>query len=297
MLKKATLLHLRIPFSLYLLPFFCFALSQAPVHNLINTILSGIIIHLLFYPASNGFNSYFDKDEESIGGLKNPPKVDKELYYVSLGFDVLAFVLSLLISLDFAIMLLIIGFASKAYSHPSIRLKKYPIIGLLTVSFFQGAFTYAMSMMAIAAMNFAEVLSKTILEPASLCALLLLGSYPMTQIYQHGEDGRRGDRTISRMLGIKGTFIWTGAVFFVAIIGFYFYFSALYNSAIFLVLMFCLLPVLFFFAKWFLQVLQDESKADFESTMLLNKLSSLGFICFFLFLTLYNHGLFHSLNF
>src|SRR4051812_7917758 len=132
MFKKSVWLHLRIPFSLYLMPFFCFALSQSQDPKLLNVILSFLVIHLFFYPASNGYNSYYDKDEESIGGLKNPPPVDKDLYKAALLFDAIALGLSLIISWRFAVMVLIIGMVSKAYSHPAVRLKKYPILGLVT---------------------------------------------------------------------------------------------------------------------------------------------------------------------
>lgn len=54
------------------------------------------ILHVLIYPASNAYNSYFDKDEGSIGGLKNPPKVDKKLWQVANVFDVLGILLSLI---------------------------------------------------------------------------------------------------------------------------------------------------------------------------------------------------------
>ena len=86
-MKRATWLHLRIPFSFFLLPVFLFAISILKNPDLFSVFLVGVILHLLLYPASNGYNSYFDKDENSIGGLKNPPKVHKELYWVSLILD------------------------------------------------------------------------------------------------------------------------------------------------------------------------------------------------------------------
>jgi 1,4-dihydroxy-2-naphthoate octaprenyltransferase len=46
------------------------------------------------------------------------------------------------------------------------------------------------------------------LEAAILSALFFAGSYPLTQIYQHEEDARRGDLTLSRVLGVAGTFRW-----------------------------------------------------------------------------------------
>ncbi|HEX8546907.1 MAG TPA: UbiA family prenyltransferase [Cytophagaceae bacterium] len=285
-MQKSVIQHLRIPFSLFLLPFYCFALSQARPIILFNSILSFIIIHFLFYPASNGYNSYFDKDEESIGGLKNPPPVVKQLYNVSLVFDLIALILSFFISWRFALMIFVIGLASKAYSHPAIRLKKYPFLGLLTVAYFQGSFTYMMSYLAITDCAFSDLLNFNIVFPSLLCSAVLFGSYPMTQVYQHGEDGRRGDKTISLLLGIKGTFLWTAVIFILALGGFYYFLNRMYSIAIFGALVICLLPTLFYFFFWFYKVLVDRSNANFESTMRLNMLSSIGFITFFISLLL-----------
>ena len=83
-MNKSTLLHLRIPFSFFLMPFFCFAVSQVETVNWTEAIIAFLAIHLFLYPASNGYNSYYDKDEESIGGLEAPPPVDKQLLIASL---------------------------------------------------------------------------------------------------------------------------------------------------------------------------------------------------------------------
>ena len=86
----STLLHLRLLFSAFLLPVFLFALSQVPQINWQNAILTFVIWHLLVYPASNGYNSYFDKDEGSIALIEKPPPVDKSLYFFALLLDVIA---------------------------------------------------------------------------------------------------------------------------------------------------------------------------------------------------------------
>ncbi len=289
MIKKSTLLHLRIPFSIFLMPFFCFAASQSQHPNGWYLLLSFVIIHLFFNPASNGFNSFYDKDEESIGGLETPPPVDKELLTVSLLVDLAGHLLCFIISWRFALMVFIIGLMSKAYSHPAIRLKKYPVAGLLTVAFFQGGWTYLMSLLAIDDLNFTDLITPQTLFAASLCTILLLGSYPMTQVYQHGEDGRRGDQTISRMLGIRGTFYWTIAVFSLGTAGFFIYFYTYYSLSIALIFPVFMLPTLGYFLWWFLKVLKDESSANFRSTMTLNKISSLSFITLFTFLYLHSH--------
>ncbi|MFN6944607.1 MAG: UbiA family prenyltransferase [Cytophagaceae bacterium] len=286
MISKSTLLHLRIPFSLFLLPFFLFAISQAEQLHWPNLVLSFIIIHLLFYPCSNGFNSYYDKDEDSIGGLKHPPKVQKELLWVSLALFALSLLLSLLVRWEFALMIFFIGLASKAYSHPAIRLKKFPFLGLLVVALFQGSYTFLMSLLAINNHEFAGILSSKHLFASSLCSIMLLGSYPMTQIYQHKEDARRGDVTISRILGVRGTFIWTGIVFMMSTSGFIWYFSLYADVLAIGVFLILLVPTLLYFFRWAWFCFSGKRAVCYEFVMRLNLLSSLAFILFFIFLIL-----------
>lgn len=285
-LKKSTLLHLRIPFSFFLMPVFLLAGAIAESVDYQNLILCFIILHLLIYPASNGYNSYFDKDEESIGGLKNPPKVSKELYWISLILDAIALGLGLLISLQFVIMIFIYGLISKAYSHPTIRLKKYPILGWLAAGIFQGYFTYLLSIMALEDIGLIETLNLSTQLPGVLSSLLLLGSYPMTQIYQHNEDSKRGDMTISRLLGIRGTFHFTAIAFTIATAGFSSYFYLYSNIQAAVLFLIFLSPVLVYFSNWYFRVRKDENSADFQSTMRLNFISSLMLNAYFIYIWL-----------
>ena len=182
MIKKSTWLHLRIPFSFYLLPVYLFAWSISDKDNWKETILSFFIIHFLLYPASNAYNSYFDKDEESIGGLEKPPPVSKELYNIALIFDILALSFGIFISWQFVLFLVVYGLISKAYSHPSIRLKKYALTSWLIAGLFQGLFTFLMAILAMNKVGYKEVIEFEFLFPALLSSILLWGSYPMTQI-------------------------------------------------------------------------------------------------------------------
>jgi 1,4-dihydroxy-2-naphthoate octaprenyltransferase len=238
----------------------------------------------LFYPSSNGYNSYYDKDEESIGGLEVPPPVSKELLVVSIVFEVAAILFALVISWQFSLMVLGISLVSRSYSHPSIRLKKYPVLGLITVALFQGAYTYIMAYIGISGEGLEVFQSSKIIWAGGLCSLMLFGSYPMTQIYQHNEDGRRGDLTMSRILGIKGTFIWTGTIFFIASIGFIGYFYFYYSIFVAILFPLFLTPTLIYFLNWFRRVLRNDSAADFKSTMRLNLFSSISFVSFFILL-------------
>lgn len=279
MIKKSTFIHLRLPFSFFLMPVFLFACSIVKCENWFNFWLAFFVLHGLLYPASNAYNSYYDKDEESIGGIENPPPVDKELYYTSLVLDTFAIGLGLLISWQFAVALLIYGLVSKAYSHDKIRLKKRPILGWLTVGVFQGAFTFVMTALALnPAINIG---SQDILFPAALSTCLLLGSYPLTQVYQHGEDGRRGDKTISLMLGIKGTFIFTAICFAFSGAGFIYYYFTYQSLELVYLLLLAFAPVVIFFNMWFFKILKDEKFANFKLAMRMNLISAVCLNAFF----------------
>jgi len=286
-MKKSTLLHLRIPFSFFLLPIFLFAWSIRPEVEWNNFILVFLILHFLLYPASNVYNSYFDKDEESIGGLKHPPKVSKEMYYYALLFDALAILIGFFfVNVTFAVLLFIYGLASKAYSHPSIRLKKYAWGSWLIAGFFQGYFTFLMTYIGLHEVILESLFVPEIQIPALLSSIMLWGSYPMTQIYQHQEDARRGDQTLSLKLGILGTFHFVGIAFSIATLAYFLYFKQYFQiNAAFTYLAY-LSPVLFFFSYWYWQTRTDRTTANFTNTMRLNLISAVMLNAFFIWLAL-----------
>ncbi len=278
MTPKDILLHLRLPFSFFLMPVYWFAISQTTNLDKPKAVWIFIILHILIYPASNAYNSYFDKDEGSIGGLEKPPAVDKKLFWVSWVMDILAVIIGFgVVDWIFALMIFVYGLVSKAYSNDSIRLKKYPILSWLVVGFFQGAFTYFTIIMAFN--KDLEALKPQIL-PAIISTLMLWAVYPMSQIYQHEEDAKRGDTTLSILLGIIGTFIFTAIVFSIAFAGFFFYF----NQADFITLLIFNFPTLVFFGWWFLKTLKDKSQANFKNTMWLNLLASVCLNGFYIWL-------------
>lgn len=287
MYLRSILLHLRIPFSFLLMPVYLFALSISP-NLLLNQVLwSFIIIHLLVYPASNAFNSYFDKDEKSIGLLKNPPLVNKGLYYTALFMDTLGVLLGYLkINLLFAAMLLLYILVSRAYSHPTIRLKKYPFTSWIVAGFFQGFFSFLMSYIGINKFELENLWRSPVLLAGLLTSAMLWASYPMTQIYQHEEDAKHGDTTLSIKLGIRGTFYFAMSFFSIASLGFFLYFSRFYEATYGYAFIMAMTPVVLFFLAWFALVWKNESQADFSNTMRLNFISALCLNGFFFWLFL-----------
>ena len=284
MFSASSWLHLRIPFSFFLLPIFFFALALSPNLNQSRMLWVLVIVHLFLYPASNGYNSYFDKDEKSIGGIKNPPPVNKGLYYLSLLLDCLAIVLGIVkVSFTFGVMLFIYGLASKAYSHPSIRLKKYPWGGWLITGFFQGFFIIITCFVGINDFAIETALSPKVLMAGTLASLMLWGNYPMTQIYQHEEDAKRGDITLSLRLGVNGTFHFTIIAFGIATAGFLWFFQKYYEGKYLLYFLVSLGPVVLFFLYWYYRTRINSSLANYTHTMWLNFISAMCLNTFFIY--------------
>src|SRR5687768_3974410 len=98
MLQRSTIQLLRFHFSFFLLPVYLFALSQQQNPDWGKATLIFFVLHFLVYPASNGYNSYMDRDESSIGGIKNPLKPTRQLFYVSIVMDCLAVFLGMMVS-------------------------------------------------------------------------------------------------------------------------------------------------------------------------------------------------------
>jgi 4-hydroxybenzoate polyprenyltransferase len=287
MFSRSSLLHLRIPFSFFLLPVFLFSLAISPNFNGPRMFWVFFIVHFLLYPASNGYNSYFDKDEKSIGGLKNPPPTKPGLYYLALLLDVIAIILGYLkVSLTFAIMLLIYGLISKAYSHPSFRWKKYGVLSLLLTGFFQGIFTFVMCYIGVNDFTIDTALKTKVLLPGFLTSLMLMANYPMTQVYQHEEDAKRGDLTISLLLGVKGTFYFAIFMFGIALSGFLLYLNIYHGSVYAWHFLLAIVPILLYFFYWLLLVIQNKKAADYGHTMWLNVISATCIGAYFIYLFL-----------
>jgi 1,4-dihydroxy-2-naphthoate octaprenyltransferase len=277
------LLHLRLPFSVFLLPVFLFALSQSTLVAPALAWWSFGIIHLLLYPASNAYNSYYDKDEGSIGLLEVPPPVSRELLYTAWALDLLAVLMALWVGTGWAFVgyLVVYGTISKAYSHPAVRLKKYPLLSWVVVGLFQGGFTYLATVQVLGQLPLADLLQGRHLLPALICTSNLWAVYPLTQVYQHEEDARRGDLTYSRLVGVQGTFLSAALFFTLSFAGFVAYFLSYGSGSTLLLLLLCMGPVLGYFAYWWRAVLKDQQEANFRHTMRMNLYAGIGLNIFF----------------
>lgn len=285
MIQKSTIQLLRIPFSFFLMPVYWFALGVTGEINFTRAILVFVLLHALLYPASNGYNSYNDRDTESIGGLANPLQPTKQLYYITLALDVIGFAFSFLVSNVFAGCFLFFIISSRLYSWRGLRLKQYPILGYLLVISNQGALVFFAIAHGVSS-NLTMGVPFVLLLAAGL---LIGGFYPITQIYQHVQDKNDGVTTISILLGKRGTFIFCGILYLLAFLCLFLYFQSKRMLPNFWVIQLFFIPVVVYFLYWMVAVWKNPAKADYNHTMRMVWLASTGTNLAFITLLIMNH--------
>jgi 1,4-dihydroxy-2-naphthoate octaprenyltransferase len=270
MLSASTIKLLRLPFSIFLSPLYFFALAQVPDIHWGKAILVFLILHFLVYPASNGYNSYMDRDTQSIGGLENPPPPSRQLYLTTIVMDITAILLGFVVDPVFGLLMPLYIGASKAYSYRGIRLKQYPVIGYLTVILFQGALTFWL-------VYYGSNSENTLWAPWQgmvICALLIGGFYPLTQIYQHQQDLDDGVVTISYKLGYNGTFVFCAIVYLLAWLFMAQFFINKHEGDKLLLISIFFVPVIVYFIRWSIAVRKNNGAANFKNTMKMNWLAA-----------------------
>ena len=108
----------------------------------------------------------------------------------------------------------------------------------------------------------------------TICALLIGGFYPLTQIYQHQQDLDDGVVTISYKLGYTGTFIFCAIVYLLAFLLMAQFFIIQQEQGKLLMVSIFFIPVIVYFIVWFLRVSKNTQAADFKNTMIMNWLAA-----------------------
>jgi 1,4-dihydroxy-2-naphthoate octaprenyltransferase len=226
-----------------------------------------------------------DRDETPIGGIKNPMQPTKQLFYITVAMDITALILSLYVNFVFFLCISLYILASRAYSYRRIRLKKYPVLGFLTVVIFQGALIFFTTYFALQTDQDKSVPTL----PCIISSLLIGALYPLTQIYQHEEDEKDGVISISYLLGKKLTFIFSMLLFLSATFLLYLRFHQQDEVKHFYWYLAIMLPVVLFFLYWMMKVWKNEEAASIRNSLLMNILSTLCTTVFFVILIVVKH--------
>jgi 4-hydroxybenzoate polyprenyltransferase len=267
--------HLRLHFQLLLAPIFLWGYFLGGGRPDRDFWLGFVAFHAFLYGGATAFNSYYDRDRGPVGGLSRPPQVRSELLPFSLVVQIVGGLLAALVNWLFLAIYAAMFWLGIAYSHPRVRLKKRPLVGLATVGLGQGVLAslggWVCAQPNLAALNrvdWAGILAVT---------LITIGFYPITQIYQIEEDRARGDKTFAAWAGAPGAFTFAlvlQAAALVLLVGLIYRLMGTVEAALVVVLYAALLG---YVLRWARTFRDEEIMANFRRVMAINTLTSAGF--------------------
>jgi 1,4-dihydroxy-2-naphthoate octaprenyltransferase len=235
-----------------------------------------IAFHIFLYGGTNSFNSYYDKDEGPIGGLKNPPPVTKELLYFSLFMKILGIFLALFVNWLFVGIYLIAFLLSIAYSHPVIRWKSKPVMSAIVVALGQGGLGFLGGFVC------GDLESETIFQVKTIigaisASLITVGIYPLTQVYQMEEDSKRKDKTFAIALNVRGSFIFSLFSLGIAGIILISFVKIYFNTVEAFLLIFYFIFIMSLIYKWYSSFYNFKIMENYSRVMKINYINSTGF--------------------
>jgi 4-hydroxybenzoate polyprenyltransferase len=271
----ALFVHLRLHFQLLLAPIFMWGYFLGDRQPDLDFWLGFVSFHACLYAGATAFNSYYDRDRGPVGGLARPPQVPPLLLPFSLGVQIVGGLLAALVNGSFLAIYAAMFLLGIAYSHPRVRLKKRPLVGLATVGLGQGVLA-SLGGWACAQPNL------TGLEPldwAGILAVTLItvGFYPITQIYQIEEDRARGDTTLAAWAGPSGAFAFALFVQAAALVLLISVIDRLMGPAEAVLVGVLYGALLGYTLGWSRDFSEEEVMANFRRVMGINTLTSTGF--------------------
>lgn len=235
-----------------------------------------LVVHVLLFGGATAFNSFWDKDEGPIGGLKNPPKMTQWMRWVSLGFMFSGFVLITQQPLIYWVLYAISLFLFWAYSTPILRWKGHPILSVFVIAVSTGSNGFLLGRIAgdarFEALGFLDWVA------AVGVALMLTSFYPISQVFQMEEDQRRGDQTFAMRYGVRGVtrFFLSSFVLGTLLTG-----LALYPKQP-LVAYLIVFPAMgsLFYVRNILSRLEEPDEQSYRSVMNIKYVTSVSFVSF-----------------
>jgi 4-hydroxybenzoate polyprenyltransferase len=160
-------------------------------------LLQFLNVHLLLFGGATAYNSYWDRDEGPIGGLRNPPEMRGWMWGVAWGIQIVGLLLAVPLGGLYAGIFILSMLFFWLYSTPLARWKARPLKCLVVIGLSTGS--NVVLLRYLAAGN--QQLSLLVIVAALGVSLILLSLYPISQIYQLEEDRDRRDQTFAVQSG------------------------------------------------------------------------------------------------
>tara|TARA_R110000868_G_scaffold37111_13_gene131590 strand:- start:5436 stop:6317 length:882 start_codon:yes stop_codon:yes gene_type:complete len=232
-------------------------------------------VHVLLFGGATAYNSYWDKDEGAIGGLKSPPKMTKWMWVVSLIMQFIGLAWAWSIGDSYALIYLVSLILFWLYSTPLARWKGKPILSLFVIGISTGTNSFLMGYLS----GGGDSLTASDGLVALGVACVILSLYPVSQVFQIEEDQKRGDTTFTMKYGLSTIKKFYYGMF---LIGATLIASFLYLQEEMVGLIFGGMSILSFLGiGYFVQNLEGKAE-EYGAVMKIKFLASFGFVAFIL---------------
>lgn len=194
------IIHLRLHYQFFLLSggFLLGGLMSGEMHTS-QYLFQFLNVHVLLFGGATAYNSFWDKDEGPIGGLKHPPKMTRWMWSVSLILMGAGLIWALTVGPAYTIIYAVSAVLFWLYSTPLARWKGDPHLSLIAIAFSTG-----FNSVLLGATAAGGEITTAVLMAALGASMVLLSLYPVSQIYQFDEDRKRGDHTFAQKYGVRG---------------------------------------------------------------------------------------------
>lgn len=241
-------------------------------------------IHILLFGGATAYNSFWDKDEGPIGGLKNPPKMSGWMHPASLLLQVAGFALSMSVGWLYSFIYLVSFILFWLYSTPLARWKGDPVLSVLVIGVSTGINSVLLGSLAAGG-----IIHLSLIGASIGATLILLSLYPVSQIFQTEEDEQRGDKTFAVKYGIAGvkkffTYSFLAGVLFIS--------SSFKDLSLLLSVLFALVGI----GSWVFLLIRIRSlsgvQEEYNQVMVIKFIASLSFVIFLMLAILLKYQLF-----
>lgn len=270
------IVHLRLHYQFFILSGgYLLAALFLPEVNWTSFGIQFLNVHVLLFGGATAYNSFWDKDEGPIGGLKSPPKMTDWMWTASLVIQFAGIILALFTGFKFLVIYVASMLMFWLYSTPLARWKGSPILSLFAIGISTGTNSFLLGFLAGG--GGALSLNEGFIALGVACIILSL--YPASQIYQIDEDRERGDRTFAMEFGLKGVRQFFVIMFMAGteIIAF-----SLYQREPQLGILFGILGFLAFCVIVFILFNLKGEQQEYNKVMKIKFLASLSFVVFIL---------------
>lgn len=194
------LLHLRLHYQFFILSGgFLLGGLMADQMNTSQFWIQFLNVHVLLFGGATAFNSYWDKDEGPIGGLKKPPKMTDWMRNASLSFMLLGWIWAISLGVIYFFIYGVSILFFWLYSTPLARWKSHPYLSLIAIAVSTGLNSVLLGTIAAGGS-----ITNPVIISAFGASMILLSLYPVSQIFQIEQDKKRGDRTFAVEYGVDG---------------------------------------------------------------------------------------------